>query len=258
MTRFLTLLNKEITELMRNGKLIWLPIVLMIIGISQPLTSYYMPQILDMAGNLPEGASITIPTPTGEEVLSGALSQYGTIGTLLFVLATMNVIAQERQNGSITLVMVRPVNEWQYLGSKTVAQLALLLLSLILSYCLTWYYTNLLFTPVDWQVMLSSLVMYCFWVIFVVCVTIFVGTILQHNGGIAGVSILFLSLISLLTSLLPKFMEWSPGNIRGEATKLLVEQQWTESAWTVIGSTATLSLLLFIAGVMVMRMYKRY
>ena len=82
MNRFLTLLSKEITELMRNGKLIWLPVVLMIIGISQPLTSYYMPQILDMAGNLPEGASITIPTPSGEEVLSGALSQYGTIGTL--------------------------------------------------------------------------------------------------------------------------------------------------------------------------------
>jgi ABC-2 type transport system permease protein len=258
MNRFLTLLHKEILELVRNGKWIWLPVVLMIIGNSQPLTSYYMPQILDMAGNLPEGASITIPTPTGEEVLSGALSQYGTIGTLLFVLATMNVIAQERQNGSITLVMVRPVNEWQYLGSKTVAQLALLLLSLLLSYCLTWYYTNLLFTPVDWKLMISSLVIYCFWIPFVVSVTIFVGTILQHNGGIAGVSILFLSLISLLTSLLPKFMDWSPGNIRGEATKLLVEQQWTESAWGVIGSTTILSLLLFIAGVMVLKRYKYY
>ena len=258
MNRFLTLLNKEFTELMRNGKWIWLPVVLMIIGISQPLTSYYMPQILDMAGNLPEGASITIPTPSGEEVLSGALSQYGTIGTLLFVLATMNVIAQERQNGSITLVMVRPVNEWQYLGSKTVAQLALLLLSLILSYSLTWYYTNLLFSPVDWTIFLSSLVIYCFWVLFVVSVTIFVGTIIRHSSGIAGVSLLFLALIGLLTSLLPKFMEWSPGNIRGEATKLLVEQQWGQSTWIVIGSTTGISFLLFIAGVMVLKRYKYY
>ncbi|MDP4549669.1 ABC transporter permease subunit [Alkalihalobacillus macyae] len=253
MNRFLTLVNKEIIELMRNGKLIWLPVVLMILGISQPLTSYYMPQILDMAGNLPEGASITIPTPSGEEVLIGALSQYGTIGTLLFVLATMNVIAQERQNGSITLVMVRPVNEWQYIGSKYVVQLALLLTSLILSYCITWYYTNLLFTTVDWKVMMSSLFIYSFWVLFVVSVTLFVGTFLEHNGGIAGVSLLFLSLISLLTSLLPKFMEWSPGNLRVEATKLLVEQQWSQSTVLVIGSTTTLSLLLFISGVLVFR-----
>ena len=106
--------------------------------------------------------------------------------------------------------------------------------------------------------MVSSLVIYCFWVLFVVSVTIFVGTFIRHNSGIAGVSLLFLALISLLTSLLPKFMEWSPGNVRGEATKVLVEHQWGQSAWIVMGSTMTLSLLLFIAGVMVMKRYKHY
>ena len=55
------------------------------------------------------------------------MSQYGTIGTLLFVLATMGVISQERQNGSLTLVMVRPVSAFQYIGSKYAAQLFILL-----------------------------------------------------------------------------------------------------------------------------------
>ena len=107
MRNFIILFKKEMKESMRNGKWIWLPIVLMIIGIMQPITSYYMPQILEMAGNLPEGAVIDIPMPSGEEVLISTFSQYGTIGTLLFVLALMNVISQERQNG-LVFVVVRP------------------------------------------------------------------------------------------------------------------------------------------------------
>ena len=103
MRNFLILFKKEMKESVRSGKWVWLPIVLMVIGLSQPLTTYYMPQILEMAGNLPEGAVIEIPKPSGEEVLIGTMSQYGTIGTLLFVLAMMGVISQERQTGSLTL-----------------------------------------------------------------------------------------------------------------------------------------------------------
>ncbi|MCL7746691.1 ABC transporter permease [Halalkalibacter alkaliphilus] len=258
MNNFLVLVKKEMKESARNGKWIWLPVVLMIIGISQPLTSYYMPQILEAAGNLPDGAVIDIPTPTGEEVLIGVLSQYGTIGTLLFVLAMMGVIAQERQNGSLTLVMVRPVRAFQYIGSKFTAQLAILLVSLVASYMLTWYYTNLLFSSVSWTLMLSSLVVYSLWVVFIVAVTILAGTLLKSNGGIAGVSVLFLAVISLLTTLFPKYMEWSPGNIRGQASILLLEGEWVRSVWIVVGSTVGLSILFFLLAVFMFKRFESY
>src|SRR4051794_18241357 len=188
MKNFLTLFKKEMKESLRNGKWIWLPIVLIIIGISQPITNYYMPQILEAAGNLPEGAVIDFPTPTGEEVLMGTMSQYGMIGTLLFVLATMGVVSQERQNGSLTLVMVRPVSALQYIASKCAAQLTILLSALVASYLLTWYYTNILFSPVPWQTMLGSLVVYSLWIVFIVVVTVLFGTMLKSSGGIAGAS----------------------------------------------------------------------
>jgi ABC-2 type transport system permease protein len=245
MNNFLILFKKEMKESMRNGKWIWLPVVFMIIGVSQPLTSYYMPQILEAAGNLPDGAVIEIPAPTGEEVLMSTMSQYGTIGTLLFVLATMGVISQERQNGSLTLVMVRPVTAFQYIGSKYAAQLFILLVSLAASYVLTWYYTNLLFNPVSWILMLSSLVVYSLWIAFIVAVTILVGTLLRNNGEIAGVSVFFLAAISLLTTLLPKYMEWSPGNLRAEAAAILLEGEWVSSVWLVVFSTLGLSVVLF-------------
>ncbi|WP_428912667.1 ABC transporter permease [Niallia sp. Krafla_26] len=245
MRNFLTLFKKEMQESLRNGKWIWLPIVMIIIGITQPITSYYMPQILEAAGNLPEGAVIEIPTPTGEEVLMGTLSQYGTIGTLLFVLATMGVISQERQNGSLTLLMVRPISALQYISSKCVAQLFILLVALGVSYLFTWYYTNLLFSYVPWDRMLGSLVVYSLWIVFIVVVTVLFGTWLKSSGGIAGASALLLAVISLATTLFPKYTEWSPGNLRAQSSVVLLEGQWLSSVWTVVWSTLGLSVALF-------------
>ncbi|MCM3620221.1 ABC transporter permease [Sutcliffiella horikoshii] len=246
MKNFTTLFIKEMQESMRNGKWIWLPIVLMIIGISQPITSYYMPQIIESAGNLPEGTVIEIPTPSGEEVLAGTLGQYGTIATLLFVLATMSAISMERQNGTLTLVMARPVQPAQYILSKWAAQLVIALTSLLLSYLLTWYYTNLLFNKVDWKTMLASLGVYSLWVVMIISVTILTGTLLRTSGGIAGVSVSFLAILTVATGLFTKFMEWSPAKLREHATSILMQGELAENGLLVIIVTICLSVLFVV------------
>lgn len=258
MKNFLTLLNKEMKESLKNGKWIWLPIVLIMIGVSQPLSSYYLPQILEVAGNLPEGADIEFPIPSGEEVLIGTLSQFGSIGTLLFILATMSVISQERENGSLTLVMVRPVSAVQYIASKCVAQLLLLLTSFAASYFLTWYYTNLLFDPVPWSLMVNSLFVYSLWIVLTVVLTIFIGTLLRNIGGIAGVSVLLLGAVSLLSSLLPKYMKWNPANLREQASIILLQGEWVRSVSLVVFTTAGISALFFLLAVLSFKRFESF
>jgi len=243
MRNFLTLLQKELTESLRNGKWIWLPIAIILIGISQPITTYYMPQILESAGNLPEGAVIEIPTPSGEEVLASTLGQFGTIGTLLFVLGSMSAISMERQNSSLTLVMVRPVSPFQYIASKWAAQLLIALVSFIASYALVWYYTNLLFNPVDWKLMLSSLGIYSLWILFIISVTTLAGTLLKASSGIAGISISLLAVLSVSSGLFTRFMEWSPANLRSHASGVLMNGQLLDNGLLVIFTTVGLSLI---------------
>ncbi|WP_430787151.1 ABC transporter permease [Virgibacillus flavescens] len=249
MRNFYVLWKKEMIESGKNGKWIWLPIVFMIIGITQPITSYYMPVIIEQAGNLPEGAIIKLPTPTGAEVLASTLSQYGTIGTLLFVLATMGVISNEKSNGAVTLVMVRPVSALQYVSSKWFGQLIIAILSLFASYLLTWYYTNLLFTSVDWLLVLQSFLIYGLWVALIVSFTIWMGTIFKGNGAIAGISISFLGVLALLTNLLPKFMTWSPANLSEHATTLLMDQPSQDHLFVTILSTIFLCIIFFVLAV---------
>ncbi len=246
MRNFLVLLKKEWKENMRNGKWIWLPAAMIAIGIAQPLSSYYMSDILDAAGNLPEGTIIEMPTPTGPEVLASTLSQYGTVGTVLFILASMGLISIERMNGSLTMVMVRGVNAWEYLGSKFAAQLVILFVSLSAGYLLTAYYTNLLFEPASWDLIISSLLIYSLWLFLVAAVCILAGTLLRGQGAVAGASLLFLAAFSLITTLFPEQMEWSPVNLRGEASIVLQGGEPGDGLGMVTFATLAASLLFLL------------
>ncbi|WP_400245251.1 ABC transporter permease [Niallia sp. JL1B1071] len=258
MRNFLTLFQKEMLESKRNGKWIWLPVVMMILGVSQPITTYYMPQIIEKAGNLPEGTKIEFPVPTGAEVLAATLSQYGTIGTLLFVLATMGIISHERQNNVLILIMARPVSAFQYIACKWSSQVIIALTSLFLSYVLTWYYTNLLFLPVRWIDALTSFLIYSLWIIFILTFTIWLGTLLRNTGGIAGVSLTFLAVLSLLTGLITKYMKWSPATLRNEATSILMHNQSIDTFLLPVFSTIGLSVILFVLAVFTFRRLERF
>lgn len=250
MRTFWILFKKEMQESIRNGKWIWLPITLILIGISQPITSYYMPQLLEMAGNLPEGAVIELPTPSGAEVLSGTLSQYGMMGTLLFILASMNMIAHERKNGSLTFIMVRPVDSVHYIVSKYVAHFVILSVSLFLSYLLTWYYTNVLFSSVSIEVMLKSFLTYHLWLLLTIAIVTFVSTVIKQPGGIAGVSAFALVGITVLSQLLPKYMEWSPANLSNEAMFILMNEP-SSNLWLVCASSLMITAVLIIGAIFV-------
>lgn len=258
MRTFITLLQKELMENFRNGKWIWLPIAFMIIGISQPITTYYMPQILESAGNLPEGTVIEIPTPPGSEVLAATLSQFGTVGSLLFVLAAMGVIANERQSRALTLVMVRPVSAFQYIASKWTGQILIALIAFVLSYGLTFYYTNLLFEPVRWESLISSFLIYCLWIIFLISFTILIGTLLKSASGIAGASIVVVGGLSVVSNLFTKYTAWSPTNLRAHAAAILMDGKLLENSMTVILTTIALTVLCLFLATMRFQRFEQY
>ena len=61
MQQFNTLLLKEWRESWRSFKFLWIPIVFLLLGVSDPLTNYFMDDILKAVGNMPEGFSMTMP-----------------------------------------------------------------------------------------------------------------------------------------------------------------------------------------------------
>ncbi len=228
MSTFFTLFRKEWLEAWRDKKLIWLPVVLCLLAVSQPISTYFMPEILEMAGNLPEGAVIELPVPSGEEVLAGTLSQMGMVGTVIFVLSAMGIVSNERNSGSLSLLMARPVSPFEYISSKWTVQALIFLISFALSYGLAYYYTNLLFNQVEFHRFISSLGVYSIWILFILSITLLLGTIMKKNGGIAGMSIITVAAFSVMGSSFPKFMGWSPSNAQNQAVSILMTGKWED------------------------------
>src|SRR5690625_2437539 len=146
--QWMTLFKKEMLENWRNFKWIWVPLVITLLAIMDPITTYYMPIILDSVGGLPEGAVFEIPEPHPNEVIMMSLNQLSSLGVLIIILMSMGTIAGEIKSGVAELVLVKPINYFNYITSKWAALLFMVWMALIIAMTTSWYYINLLFGEV--------------------------------------------------------------------------------------------------------------
>ncbi|WP_077735988.1 ABC transporter permease [Bacillus sonorensis] len=258
MNSFYILFQKEWKESWKGGKMLWMPAVLILLGLIQPISLYYMPEIIDMAGNLPKGAVIDIPRPSGGEVMASTLSQFGTVGTAIFVFSVMGSIVNERNEGSLSLVMTRPVSPLYYIGSKWLQQGLLALASFAVSYGLAFYYTNLLFSKIEIERFLFSLFVYSIWILFVMTMTMFFSALFRRVGGIAGASISVAAALSLAGSLFPRFTKWTPDKAQNQASYFILHGSWDDAFYWMVFSSSAIVLLLFMSTVFVFKRYEAY
>lgn len=246
MKKFNALFHKEWTEAWREKKLVWLPAVILLVTLLQPISLYFMPAILENSNNLPSGAVIELPIPSGNEVLAGTLSQFHTIGTAIIVLACMNVIVQERNNGSLMQLFSRPVHTGTYIFSKWTMLVLLHLGAFTISYGAAWYYTNILFSDVSFSSVWKSCVIYCLWIVLIITVTLFVGTFLRRGGGVAGISILIAASIAILSNIVPDIAIYLPSELLNLSTELLNKNDGNTHIGAVLTTTIALIVLLLL------------
>ena len=237
----------------RNFKWLWVPLVFVLLGIMQPVTTYYLPQIVESMGGLPDGAVIEFPTPTGAQVMAEVLSQYNTMGILILVLAGMAIVAGEKQSRSISLVLVRPLPHSTFITAKWTAFLTLTVASLLIGSLSAWYYTILLFDQVNFVDLISGVFVYGIWVVFVISVLLLMSTLLRGNSAIAFVSILVAVCFSVLTGLLDRWMLWSPARLTQHAMSLITSGAAAEGFLLSVVVTALLIILSIVAAVFALK-----
>lgn len=254
MRSFMTLLSKEFLGLKRSSKIIWLPVVFMLLSVMQPVTYYFMDDIMKMGGSLPEGAVFEMPTPSSGEVMASVLSQLNSVGLLLIVVAVMGTISDERKSGALTMVFTRPVSPLQIVASKTVAHSLLLVVSFICGYFLAFYYTILLFSTLPIVDVLVSMVVYSLLVVFIVSCVVLTSAILNGNGAIAIINVSFFTAFSLAGSYFHDQLAWSPTQL-GSYASLIVQGAEIESGFW--GSVVVTVLLIVVIQLLAARILSK-
>lgn len=237
--QWLTVFNRENLEAWRNFKWIWVPLVFILLGLMDPLTTYYMPQILDSVGGLPEGATIDIPSPPPADILMMSIGQFNMMGIAIIILISMGTIAGERKIGVAELILVKPVRYSTYVTAKWASFSLLSLAAVSLGMISSWYYVSILFEELPFTHILIAMLFYSLWMTFVVTVNIFMNTLVKVPGFVAFLTVTVLLVLHLLSQVFQHVIEWVPSLIPsyiGEVIKTgnISTELWGSALVTVI------------------------
>lgn len=244
MRQWTVLYRKEWLEMIRAHKLLWMPLVFILFGAMQPVTTYFLPDILAHAGNMPEGTVISIPAPSAAEMMADTLGQFNSVGLLILALVAMNMVSGERSSGLTAMILVKPVSYRGYIAAKWAALVTLVSISFAGGFAAAYYYTAVLFDTPDWRGSVSAFLFYWLWLVVAGTVTLMFSAFLRSGAAAAACALGSLAGLSLLASLLPHAMKASPGMLAKLASARLLDDGasawWPAVAVTVLVLAAAL------------------
>ena len=246
MSGFGVLLQKEWREHTRNFKILWIPLVFIIFGILEPVSNYYLPEIMKSVGNMPEGTEFLWPEFQAEDIFISLLGQYQLIGILIINLAFMGAISGERKSGMATLLYVRPMSFRKYFLSKWVVVNGIVLGSVWFGFLAAWYYIDILYNHVDTGQITAFVAAYSLWIVFVVTVVLALSAWLP-TGSAAGVAIFITLIFQIIDSLIGKYWTLSPWKIPMYASYSFEKNPDMSDFWmsAVITGILIIGLILF-------------
>lgn len=245
--QWLTIYKKECLESARNFKWIWVPLVFILFCIIDPLSTYYLPQIIESTGGLPEGATIDIPTPPAPDVFMMSVSQLNMLGILVVALITMGTIAGERKSGVAELILVKPVSHSVYITAKWTAHLTLVISSTFAGLMASLYYVQILFDALAFTHVLGAFLFYSIYIALVLAISLFMNSWTKSPGLVLFLTISTIIVMNLITSVFSHIFEWSPAMITSYLPELIRSGNIDQNLWM-----ASLLSLFFTASLLTM------
>ncbi|RCW62975.1 ABC transporter permease [Saliterribacillus persicus] len=248
-----TIVKKEMLEDFRNFKWVWVPLVFILIAIMDPLTTYYMPKIMDAVGGMPDGTVFEMPEVSPYTAIMMSLTEMSMFGVLVAVAITMAVIAGERKSGVAELILVKPVGYFTYILAKWTEKVILILASYIIGMLVSWYYINLLFGEITIGEFVPLVLFYALWLIFVTTLTIFYNTLFKTPGIVISVTIATLLGMHIVYRIFQHKLSWFPNSLSSHIGDMLNSGSIPSELWGASLVTILVSVVLLFASRYVFR-----
>lgn len=245
------MIKKEFLEMLRNYKLIIVPLVFMFLGAMQPITYYYLPDILKMA-TLPEGAIMQFPPPNPYETMYSVYGQFSQLGLFILVLISMGTVTNEVKSGAAENILVKPISYKNYILSKWIAYFSLTVLSILLGTLIGWFYTSQLIGATSIQIILKATIIYILFMLFFVALSLFLSSILNSSIAVGGITIAIAIGFAILANL--PFTLWYLPSYLLKINQNILFNQSLEYLWLSLGFIIGYIILMFYLSV---KLFKR-
>jgi ABC-2 type transport system permease protein len=139
MNGFRAFFKKELMEAMRTHKLTVLGLVFLLFGIMNPLVAKLMPDIV--ARFLPEGITMTIPTPTALDSWAQFFKNVAQMGLIVLVILFSGMMAGEFSRGTLIQPLTKGLSRRAVIAAKSLSAYLLWTAAYLLCVLVTWAYT---------------------------------------------------------------------------------------------------------------------
>ncbi|MFC6333416.1 ABC transporter permease [Paenibacillus septentrionalis] len=242
------LLVKELRESWRSFKLIWIPIVFILLGVSDPLMNYYMEDILQAVGNMPEGIEIVGLALQPLDVLMASTGQFQLTGVIVIIAVFIGSISRERSNGTATLIYIRPVSATAIVMSKWLVSTLVAGVSALLGYAGSMYYTSILYGGISLQAGATIIGTYFVWLLFVMAVTVALSAAFS-TGVAATIAIILIPIGGMIDSLLGSYWHISPWKLVNYGVMLTANDQLNDYYWKTLSITIAITVVILALGI---------
>lgn len=149
-------LNKEIKEYIRTPKLLIIMCLFLFFAFLSPLTARYMNELISLVAS---DVQISFPDPTFTDAWVQFYKNTTSLCLIVYLIIITGTVAQEKNKGSILLVLTKKVSRFNYLFSKFVGGAILLTVALLTSLLVSVLYTQILFHEVFYDGLLMSIIL---------------------------------------------------------------------------------------------------
>lgn len=149
-------LIKEIKEYIKTHKLLIILSLFTFFAILSPLTARYMNELISL---LAEDVQIVFPAPTFIDSWVQYYKNMTSLCLIVYLIIMTGTVAQEKNKGSIMLVLTKKVSRFNFLFSKFVGGVFLLTVGLFVSILVSGFYTQILFKEVVYEGLFISIVL---------------------------------------------------------------------------------------------------
>jgi ABC-2 type transport system permease protein len=218
---FILLISKELKEQWRSGRLLIMLAVFLFFGIVSPLTAKFMPDIISSMVK-DQNITIQIPEATWKDAIGQFVKNISQMVVFIIILLSMGTVAREKENGTASFLLVKPVSRNLFILSKFISQFIVLLGSMLVGFCTAALYTNIFFGSFPMILFTKIALVLLLYLIVIQFITIFFSVLIKTQilaGILAFAATLLLSAISILGK--PGF--YSPSHLLDESHAVLKE-----------------------------------